>query len=885
MAPEQALACHGLVDHRADVYGLGCTLYELLTGRPAVDATDRAEILRRIAFEDPTPLRKLDRATPAELETITLKAMAKTPAERYATAVELADDLRLWLEHKTIRARSAGLVRRMTRWCRRHRALAAMYGLVVLVLMFGMLSGVVAWLWRVAETARGQAENSLHSEKQARAGEADARRQLASALYLNRVNLAHRAWSENHVTRARLLLDLCPPSLRNWEWRYVQSLCNQEVLAQEHRGMQFLAYSPDGRRWASIRVGMVKVLDLESGRELSAHTCEGNSVPLEFSPDGQYATSWNHPHGNNESEINVWDADTNLEILTLQKLGFVTSVAISRDRAFLAASINVNAVPLPAGLPFGASYNPSVASYLIKVWDVRTGRECHTLKAQSANGHHAVISNITFSDDGKRLISVCRKQLGNTIEDFNFLLELKGWDLTTGQECLAFTVGESERLMPWLTFSPDGHCFATATRDHVVQLRTVANPVNLRSFKGHTDRVAFQATFSPDGKFLATGSLDKTIRVWDVVKGEEFRCLKVDTDNIRAFAFRRDGQSLVSWTNNDRGQRPETVLSRVWDLTVQEPHVAIAQRGQNGADFSADRRYLAYNAILPGFGKVTGDGVRVWDLAAGQEVFCRTWPTPLSGCVAISPDGKLVAITLDDSTVQIWNVATGVTTHSLQRQAVPRLARRTALPRLAFSPDGRHLVSADGVHDKVISVWDLTTSLETHTLTTPGFASRLAFSPDGSRVAICMAQDVIVWDWSTGNRTTLSTGNPARRSGLAFTPNGRYLALGSEKKIQVWDLTKCEELLPLSGHTASVYDVTFSPTGDRLASVATDGSVKVWDWMAGEEALTLAQPGVTSNCRIAFSADGQQLLCCCHHNTLVWDATPVQARRGAAASP
>src|SRR5262249_34083253 len=105
MAPEQALARHGLVDHRADIYGLGASLYELMTGRPAVDADDRAEILRKMAFEEAVSPRKLDKRIPVELETITLKCLAKTPAERYATAGELADDLRRWLGDQAIKAK------------------------------------------------------------------------------------------------------------------------------------------------------------------------------------------------------------------------------------------------------------------------------------------------------------------------------------------------------------------------------------------------------------------------------------------------------------------------------------------------------------------------------------------------------------------------------------------------------------------------------------------------------------------------------------------------------------------------------------------------------------------------------------------------------------
>ncbi len=112
MSPEQALARHGLVDHRTDVYSLGATLYELLTLEPGFAGNDRQELLRQIAFEEPRPPRKLNRAIPEELETVVLKATAKNPAERYATARELADDLKRFLEDRPIRAKRPALVQR-----------------------------------------------------------------------------------------------------------------------------------------------------------------------------------------------------------------------------------------------------------------------------------------------------------------------------------------------------------------------------------------------------------------------------------------------------------------------------------------------------------------------------------------------------------------------------------------------------------------------------------------------------------------------------------------------------------------------------------------------------------------------------------------------------
>jgi serine/threonine protein kinase len=119
MSPEQALAQHRLADPRTDVYSLGVTLYELLTLEPAYNGRSREEVLRQIAFEEPRPPGRVNPAIPAELETIVLKAMAKNAEERYATAQELADDLRRFQEDKPIKAKRPALAMRFRKWARR----------------------------------------------------------------------------------------------------------------------------------------------------------------------------------------------------------------------------------------------------------------------------------------------------------------------------------------------------------------------------------------------------------------------------------------------------------------------------------------------------------------------------------------------------------------------------------------------------------------------------------------------------------------------------------------------------------------------------------------------------------------------------------------------
>jgi serine/threonine protein kinase/Flp pilus assembly protein TadD len=144
MSPEQAAGKRVGIDHRTDVYSLGATLYELLTLRPAFTGTDRQELLRQVALEEPAAPRKLDRSIPAELETIVLKALEKNPADRYATAQELADDLRRWLDDRPIQARRPTLVQRLRKWARRHRTVV-WAAAVVLMLAAAMLAGSIGW--------------------------------------------------------------------------------------------------------------------------------------------------------------------------------------------------------------------------------------------------------------------------------------------------------------------------------------------------------------------------------------------------------------------------------------------------------------------------------------------------------------------------------------------------------------------------------------------------------------------------------------------------------------------------------------------------------------------------------------------------------------------
>ena len=244
MSPEQTSGNRVLLDHRTDVYSLGATLYEILTLRPAVGGKDRAEILRRVLSEDPVAPRRIDGKIPADLETILLKAMAKEPAERYATSQKLADDLRRYLEDKSIWARRPTLTQRAAKWSRRHRGfVAAVFVLLLSVSAVSSFASIFVWQAKLkTQDALDASEESSNQKTEALDEAATARKSQEWQLYISRVNQAYAEWERNSVLRAEELLELCPEELRSWEWYY----CNL------HSAQLIDELSPVGRHGSTL---------------------------------------------------------------------------------------------------------------------------------------------------------------------------------------------------------------------------------------------------------------------------------------------------------------------------------------------------------------------------------------------------------------------------------------------------------------------------------------------------------------------------------------------------------------------------------------------------------------------------------------------------------
>ena len=154
MAPERF---RGLSDPCCDVYALGATLYELATLHPPFEGKNHVELIEQIERYPPVPPRQLDHRVPRDLETIVLKALAKNPHDRFASAEAMSDELRRFVENRPIRSRPIPFYQQFWRWCQRNPGLAAAnITAAVLTTVLAVVSTVAAWTFRRSATRSAQ---------------------------------------------------------------------------------------------------------------------------------------------------------------------------------------------------------------------------------------------------------------------------------------------------------------------------------------------------------------------------------------------------------------------------------------------------------------------------------------------------------------------------------------------------------------------------------------------------------------------------------------------------------------------------------------------------------------------------------------------------------
>ncbi|MFN0054040.1 MAG: protein kinase domain-containing protein [Planctomycetales bacterium] len=279
MSPEQAAGDHARVDGRSDVYSLGVVLYELLSGELPFRGSRRM-LLHQVLHDDPRPPRSLNDQIPRDLETICLKAMAKEPSRRYATAGEFAAELRRLLRGDTIRARPVGRIERSYRWTCRNPILAAASCVALVALA---LTGVVSTLFAVyhAQTSRDltkKADDLTEALKISEGHRISAKERTARVLF----ERALRDLDKNDADTRSVLFQLCdalgavPPEAVDLEVtiRLIMSVIAQSFaprvrlpyLAEREK---VIAFSPDGQLVAVRAPDGLRVCDLRTGRSLS----------------------------------------------------------------------------------------------------------------------------------------------------------------------------------------------------------------------------------------------------------------------------------------------------------------------------------------------------------------------------------------------------------------------------------------------------------------------------------------------------------------------------------------------------------------------------------------------------------------------------------------
>jgi eukaryotic-like serine/threonine-protein kinase len=550
MAPEQARGEPS--DERTDIYALGALLYTTLTGKLPHGGRTTDEILDRVAAGEHVPITEREPALPPELATIVEHAMAADPAARFASAKDLAEELRRFAAGKLVTTHSYSTWTLIKRWAARHRV-AVTVAASALVVLAGGGALAVANVMRerdAAEQARGEAERQRAAAQHARAeaeGKFDTFVHGRARVTLDDDPSRSAAWLKHHSDRAL-------------GWPETVALAGEASargLAHELRGhtqdVEIVVASPTGTHVATgSDDGTARWWNLADRTSLELRGHDGPLEAVVVSRTGGLLVS-----GGTDHKIRVWDLTTGGARTLEGHRHTVRGLALSPDETRLASTSEDGTlwiwdVASGTGRPLvkhSHGLRPVLwfddATILVGAHDGRLGRfDAATGRGALTRRHDAGLRALAVSPD--------RSYLAIGDEDGHVSL----W---TTSGALVRRLGRHQDVARFVVFTPDGKHVVSGGGDALVRVHAIPDGPTVE-LAGNRSGIKGLA-LSPDGSHVASGGIDGTVRVW-TVSGEPVRTLHGHGAAVKAVAFVSD-TVLVSGAEDDR--------ARIWRLAPAEP--------------------------------------------------------------------------------------------------------------------------------------------------------------------------------------------------------------------------------------------------------------------------------------------------------------------------